>query len=63
MIRTFDTDVLNLLISYLSQFELDNKDSFIKYWAGKLLELHKNEEVTYENTVFTSKPTFTKLIQ
>ena len=41
----------------------NGKDSFIKYWAGKLLELHKNEEVTYENTVFTSKPTFTKLIQ
>ena len=34
----------------------ENKDKFNKYWAGKLLELHQNEQmlvVTYENTVLT----------
>ena len=41
----------------------ENKDKFNKYWAGKLLELHQNEQmlvVTYENTAFTSKPTYTE---
>ena len=60
-LREITTIPFQMAESFPSNYE--NKDKFNKYWPGKLLELHQNEQmlvVTYENTAFTSKPTYTE---